>query len=215
MTNVTTFRKRTLPFIAVMFLSLSSFGSAKAATHIIIFGGEVGLTYSPNALDVQVGDVITWQGDFSMHPLHFEIVPDGATKPADVTSGDAFSYTVEVAGQYGYYCNFHKLSGMIGGFQTAGASVDRPLDLKMLSVFPNPVNQDSPLTVELGFNASTIEQVNLCTSDGICGSFVPGGGYRIEGSQLIIPNLSWGAGAYVLSVVADGNTYRRKIIITR
>jgi plastocyanin len=215
MTNVTTFRKRTLPFFAVVLLSLLSFGSVKAETHIIIFGGEVGMTYSPNALEVKVGDVITWQGDFSMHPLHFEVVPDGATKPADVTSGDAFSYTVEVAGQYGYYCIFHKFSGMVGGFQTTGAAVDRPIDVKMLSAFPNPVHQDSPLTVELGFDASTIDQVNLCTTDGLCSSFLKGPGYHVEGNKLIIPNTSWGAGAFILSVVADGNTYRRKVIITR
>ena len=35
-----------------------------AATHIILFGGGVGLNYSPNSLTVAVGDTIQWQGDF-------------------------------------------------------------------------------------------------------------------------------------------------------
>jgi plastocyanin len=201
--------------IVVFVLTLTSFRSAPAATHTVKFGGSLGLNYSPNLLIVAVGDVITWEGDFTMHPLHFEFVPDGATKPADVNTGTTFSYTVTVPGDYGYWCNFHFSTGMVGGFTTSTENVDRPIDAKMLAVVENPVHQDSPLKVDLGFDASKIKQVNLCTSDGILSMFIEGTGYRIEGSRLIIPNTSWGAGAYVLSIVTGDATYQRKIVITR
>lgn len=218
MKHATVLGIRLLAIFAVFGLTLLSYRSASAETHIIIFGGEVGFTYAPSQLQVAVGDVITWQGDFTMHPLQFDQVPDGAIKPENVTSGDAFSYTVQVAGDYRFHCMFHGTStgsGMAGSFSVQSAGVDREIDMKMLTIAPNPVHQDSPLTVMLGFDPATIEQVNLCTVDGLCGSFLPGHGYHIESNKLVIPNTSWGAGAFVLVVVADGNIYRRKVIITR
>jgi plastocyanin len=212
----TTLRKA-LPLFAVLVLTLLSFRSAPAATHTITFGGD--FQYTPSQLSVAVGDVITWQGDFSFHPLQFDAVPAGAVKPENVTSGNTFSYTVEVAGEYRYHCTLHGSangSGMAGAFTAGTASVDRPVDVAMLRSFPNPVHQDSPLTVELGFDASMIKNVSITTSDGITGNFILGAGYFVDGNTVTIPNTSWGAGAFVISIsTTDGNIYRRKVIITR
>jgi plastocyanin len=216
MNNATTFQQRFLPVIAVFLLTLISFRSAPAATHIVIFGGEVGFNYSPNVLQVEVGDVITWQGDFSMHPLHFEVVPDGATKPADVTSGSEFSYTVEVPGNYGYWCNFHRLTGMVGGFTTQSSRVDVISDEKAMNVSPNPVINDQKLSVQFTSSPSAIKKITICDMDGHCDQLLSPL-YKIDGSTLTIDldPMAYGVGAYTLSIVTDDVTYRRKIVIVR
>lgn len=215
MDHATRFQSRFGVF-AVLLVVFLSFSSTSAATHTITFGSN--FQYTPSQLNVAVGDVITWQGDFTMHPLQFDQVPTGATLPANVTSGSSFSYTVEVAGTYAYHCMLHGSAagaGMAGTFTAETASVDRPSDIAMLRSFPNPIHKDSPLVIELGFDASLITQVSLTTIDGLCTIFNKGAGYLIDGNALIIPNTSWGAGTFVLSVLADGKVYRRKVMIVR
>jgi plastocyanin len=95
---------------------------AGAATHVIQFGGGVGLNYVPNTLNVTVGDVVQWQGDFSMHPLSSVSVPVGAATWHN-GAGTSFSYTVTVAGAYHYQCDIHGSLGMTGSFTAAGTGV--------------------------------------------------------------------------------------------
>ena len=190
--------------------------SAPAATHTITFGSN--FQYTPATLNVAVGDVITWEGDFSMHPLRFDAVPNGATKPADITSGTTFSYTVEVAGGYAYHCLLHGApgSGMAGGFIAGTARVDDPVSVKMLSVSPNPVFTRSAMNVELGFDGSSVRGVEICDMQGSCWMLLSGAGNQIEGSKLTITDVGPQSGAYVLAIsTTNGDIYRRKLIITR
>jgi plastocyanin len=98
---------------------LLMFAMVEPATHTILFGGTVGLAYSPNSLTATVGDTIRWQGDFTMHPLSSTTIPSGATV-WHVTTGTEFNYPVKTPGTYNYQCDVHFSVGMTGSF-TANA----------------------------------------------------------------------------------------------
>jgi plastocyanin len=127
-------------YCIILTLFFITTGSLKAATVTINFGGALGNMYQPNATTVHVGDVITWMGDFATHPLQSVSVPANAAKFGPINTGTSFSYTVTVAGNYGYRCNVHFASGMVGGFTAGASGVDQPIDVKlsMDPIFPNP-----------------------------------------------------------------------------
>jgi len=66
-------------------------------------------SYSPAEITISVNDTVTWQGDFSSHPLVSE---DGLW--AMQTSGTTFSHTFLTTGTYRFYCNFHGGPGGVG-----------------------------------------------------------------------------------------------------
>ncbi len=68
-----------------------------------------------------VGDTISWRGDFSAHPLSATLVPAGAMAFSNFT-GSQFDYVIKVPGTYRYQCNVHFSIGMVGSF-TATAAV--------------------------------------------------------------------------------------------
>ena len=115
-----------------------------AATHIILFGGGVGLNYSPNSLTVAVGDTIQWQGDFIFHPLSSTTIPAGAASWHNET-GTIFNYTVPVPGTYNYHCDNHFFLGMTGSFVAVDNSV---LDVPNLLL---PANSSTGVATDLTF----------------------------------------------------------------
>jgi plastocyanin len=127
-------------FSLVLLCALMAAGSTCfAATHEIQFGGNLGFTYSPSQLTVQVGDTIFWRGDFTQHPLSSVSVPSGAQAFSQVT-GSEFAYVVAVAGDYVYHCNFHFGAGMQGQIMASGTSGVEADAAPVLSItsFPNP-----------------------------------------------------------------------------
>lgn len=99
--------------------------SASAAT--IQFGGALGFHYSPSLIFISPGDTVTWQGDFSMHPL---VSDEGDwTTP---TSGSTFSQTFTKPGAYHFHCFFHGAAGGIGmsGTILVGFHAFLPLQVK-------------------------------------------------------------------------------------
>lgn len=103
-----------IAIVQLLFLS-GILGSVTAAKQVVKFGGTLGNTYSPNSFTIMVGDTITWEGNFTMHPLSSTTIP--ATAAAwSVTSGTTFSYIVKVPGNYHYQCDLHISLGMIGSF---------------------------------------------------------------------------------------------------
>jgi len=89
------------------------------ATRAISFGGSTGFAYSPTTLTVNVGDTVTWTGDFAMHPLASTTIPAGAAAFSR-SSGTVFSYAVKVVGKYAYKCTLH--AGMVGSFSAVSLS---------------------------------------------------------------------------------------------
>lgn len=108
------------PRVFALLLSLHIPISVFAATHTIVFGGSAGFAYSPAAVNVRVGDTITWTGNFAVHPLTSTTIPPGAPAWQHATGTD-FSYVVTVPGTFNYKCTVH--SGMVGSFTATVASV--------------------------------------------------------------------------------------------
>ena len=93
-----------------------------ATTHIVQFGGSVGFAYSPASFPAVVGDTVTWEGDFSLHPLSSTSVPAGAATWHN-GSGSSFKYVIRVAGAYHYQCDIHSSVGMTGSFTVTSSAV--------------------------------------------------------------------------------------------
>ena len=140
--------------IAMVTLFVVLTARANATNHIIMFGGSLGLVYSPNSLSVLVGDTVTWEGDFSVHPLSSTSVPAGASSFHN-TSGTAFSYVITVAGTYDYQCDVHFSLGMVGSFTATLTDVEGqqatslPTVFKLEQNYPNPFNPSTEISFDL------------------------------------------------------------------
>jgi plastocyanin len=89
--------------------------SAFATTHVIT---QESLTFNPNALSVEVGDIVQFQWTSGSHTTTSITVPAGASSwDALLNSGNPLvEYTVTTAGTYAYVCTPHAQMGMVGGF---------------------------------------------------------------------------------------------------
>jgi plastocyanin len=127
-----------------------------ATTHVIQFGGTIGLAYSPNTLNVAIGDTVQWIGDFSVHPLSSSTIPAGAAAWQN-SAGTQFSYVVQVAGTYHYFCQVHGTadgSGMAGSFTAAVTGVEgnqslTPTAFQLEQNYPNPFNPSTTIGYSL------------------------------------------------------------------
>ncbi|MFI5262982.1 MAG: choice-of-anchor D domain-containing protein [Candidatus Kapaibacterium sp.] len=111
--------KRNTPillFSCVLILANLLFASSSHALprkHTIAFGGMYGFHYSPDYLEVLVGDTIEWIGDFSAYPLQSTTIPAGAGSfVAD--SIPSFQYIVRFQGEYDYENPVYYSIGMKG-----------------------------------------------------------------------------------------------------
>lgn len=106
--------KFSLRFLMIALVAMIS-TSALATTYTVT---QEGLTFSPNQLTVEVGDIVLFQWTSGNHTTTSVSVPPGAaTWDALLTSSmQTFEYTVTAEGIYVYQCTPHALAGMIGGF---------------------------------------------------------------------------------------------------
>jgi plastocyanin len=139
--------------ISFFIISLSS-TVLNATNHIVEFGGTLGNNYSPEELSVEVGDTVTWEGNFSNHPLSSTSVPPGAAS-FQKNSGTSFSYPVQIAGTYIYECDFHVSLGMTGSFSATVSSVEgnglsvQPDIFRLEQNYPNPFNPSTTIRYQL------------------------------------------------------------------
>ena len=95
--------------------------SAAGADRTVIFGGDIGLSFSPRCMDIAVGQSVDFQGDFSVHPI---AAGTGPTSTADGSPNNPIttpapgatdmSFTFSTAGQYPFFCQQHVGGGMAG-----------------------------------------------------------------------------------------------------
>jgi plastocyanin len=79
----------------------------------IMFGGAVGLLYSPQCLSVPKGTTVTWSGALLAHPLRPSTRTPGS--PIMATSdGMSVSFTFGSAGFFAYFCNEHGTDQGVG-----------------------------------------------------------------------------------------------------
>jgi plastocyanin len=116
--------------VLALFILLFNANSLLATDHVILFGVG-GFTYNPSNLTVNLGDNITFRGNFSSHPLSSTSVPQGAATFSNTTGSSDFTYTVTVAGNYAYQCDFHASAGMTGSF-----TVEDPSGIKLHAITP-------------------------------------------------------------------------------
>jgi plastocyanin len=108
--------------LLVLALCAATHAASFAASFTITFGENGQLMYLPPMISIAPGDTLTWQGNFSMHPMRFTEVPAGATKPSDITSGTEFRYVAQIEGTYNYICITHEGQGMTGSFRVVKAT---------------------------------------------------------------------------------------------
>ncbi len=67
-------------------------------------------SFSPNPVEVKVGETVTWINDDSGR--HTVTSKDGVFESELMGKGQSFSYTFDKAGEYPYFCSPHP--GMVG-----------------------------------------------------------------------------------------------------
>jgi plastocyanin len=73
--------------------------------------GDLGSnSYSPNPVEVEVGESVTWVNDDST--VHTATSNDSIFNSDVLFEGQSFSYTFDEAGEYPYFCDIHP--GMVG-----------------------------------------------------------------------------------------------------
>lgn len=108
-------------FYSILFF-VSMFAGMNVQAETITIN-QTNFTFSPNAINVNVGDVIHFVWSSGTHNTTSVLVPNGAASwEAPLTmASPTFDYTVEVAGVYGYVCTIHQ-PNMAGGFNATAAS---------------------------------------------------------------------------------------------
>lgn len=81
---------------------------------------QSGFAYAPKCIKITAGSSVKFVSTFTSHPLVGGEVVSGAKaadpgSPITMTStGTEATFTFPDAGTYGYYCDIHALSGMVG-----------------------------------------------------------------------------------------------------
>jgi plastocyanin len=94
-------------------------------TVTVSFGGGVGNNYDPECVKVTQGTVITFNGNFSTHPMIGGEVDTVAMTKTPASSGPfipitntgmsaTFAFSMSALGNFPYYCDVHALGGMAG-----------------------------------------------------------------------------------------------------
>jgi len=94
--------------------SCMSFTDLTATTAVINFGGANGNAYVPRCAMVTVNQAITFDGDFSVHPLS---QTSGAAVIPNTSSGTTLTFSIPTAGTYDYQCDVHHAGGMTGAIK--------------------------------------------------------------------------------------------------
>jgi plastocyanin len=95
----------------------SSYVDLRSSTATIAFGGANGAAYVPGCIEVSVGQEVTFQGDFSVHPLSQTCGP--VDQIPHTGGGSSLAVTFTTPGTYGFWCDVHHGSGMEGAIEVA------------------------------------------------------------------------------------------------
>jgi plastocyanin len=71
------------------------------------FGGAVGQQYQPSCLLAHLGDVVTFSGSFSSHPLTPSSRATAASPISPTASGGSATFQFDQLGYFPYYCAQH------------------------------------------------------------------------------------------------------------
>ena len=109
----------------------SDFVDLRARRAVAINVAALQNRYSPSCLRIAVDTTVTFNADFSDHPLYGGVVADGiatidpASPVGAHNSGTAPVMLVFGAlGEFPYFCDFHYLDGMMGSIRVDPAFFD-------------------------------------------------------------------------------------------
>lgn len=200
--------------VAIMALLICFFAQKNfAATHVIMFGGGLGLVYSPNSLNASVGDTIKWEGDFSVHPLSSTTIPTGAASWHN-TTGTTFTYVITREGTYHYQCDVHFSMGMVGTITVVATSIngDRAFQRQKSSGM-NIVTRGDQNIIRFSIPNNGNVSLDLFGLDGrkvvtILNKPFSAGSYQTAFGPMPV-------GIYCLKLSQDGNTVVRSLQIVK
>jgi len=114
--------RQTLPLrlAATVSLLLLAPTALRAATVVVHLGGSLGTSFSPQTVNIAVGDTVRWINDGGLHSVTAD---DGSFGQPATTAAFTFDHTFATAGTFGYYCNIHGFpgGGMFGTVVVGGA----------------------------------------------------------------------------------------------
>ncbi len=179
-----------------------------------ILVGMGGNLFSPDSINVVVGDTVKFLWVSGTHNTTSQTIPSGAApwSKSMTSANDSLDYIVTVAGEYNYSCTLH--AGMIGKFIATGG----PTGIKNLSksgsfiLYPNPVNDS--FTISYSLQRDT--QVELSVFD-ITGkrmqvgftSKKSGGAY----TERIVTQGKLSKGLYLIQLRTDYSSTVQKLIV--
>lgn len=74
--------------------------TAESGSEVVISG----FTFSPDTLEVSVGDTVTWTNEDG---TEHTVTDQGGAFGESLGSGDRFEFTFDEAGTYSYFCGIH------------------------------------------------------------------------------------------------------------
>ncbi len=196
-------KKQLLLLAATLMLAASSF----AVTYTIHVGS---MAFTPSAITVNPGDVITWVWDNGTHTTTSSRVPAGAaTWDKPITAADpTYSYIPSVLGTYNYQCTFHFTLGMIGTIYV----VDPTISVASVgtdpafTIFPNPASD----IIHLQLSQSLIP-ASVSLTD-IMGKQVMSRNNVTISTDINVHNIP--NGSYIISV-QQGDVVRKQSIVVK
>ncbi len=72
---------------------------------VVIVGIKHAKSFSPNPIDIKVGDTVTWTNDH--REAHTVTSKSSAFDSGDIQPGQSYSHTFDKAGSFQYYCVIH------------------------------------------------------------------------------------------------------------
>jgi len=142
---------------AICFAMLIAFpmGNGKGATVNVDVGPNGSMSFSPNPVSINAGDIVQWNWKSSPHSVTAGS-PSNPTGEFDSGIHNApftFTHTFSAAGSFSYYCTFHG-AVMSGAVQVAAASP---------TPTPTPTPSPTPLLPRVGKGPVRIELQTLLT----------------------------------------------------
>lgn len=134
----TIYMKKLYSLIIASAFTFASLNSNAATINVAVASNS----FTPQTFTAVVGDVIVFTltggthnvtGSAATEPAGAAIISSGTMSAGGTTT---YSYTVAVAGSYGYQCTFH--SGMVGGFTASATGIADPTVNLLTSVYPSP-----------------------------------------------------------------------------
>jgi plastocyanin len=189
-------------FLSITFLLVFQ---SQAQIHTVTQSGN---TFSPQTLQVHVGDTVRWIWTGGSHTTTSVNIPVGAStwnSPLNSTV-TSYDYVVEFAGMYNYVCVPHQSMGMTGTIEALLPTNLEEQQVENMSVFPNPFEEY--ISVRLPQDNQSAKGILVWD---ITGKIIHTDFSGFESTYLLNTG-SWQSGTYVLNVYVGSERYWKIVV---